>query len=159
MKRIILFANIIALILLSNIYAQRPGGSDDWGRMGGKIEQLEKIKIIEELNLDEETTLKFFVKRNNHRESQKQLLEKRDLLFKNLTENFNSDENVDYKNELAKIFAIEKEMLVQKEKFYKSLSKIFSDKQLVQLSIFEFNFRNEVRHQFIKQGKKRIMNK
>ena len=59
MKRIIISC-LFALLLSSSLFAQRGEGPEEWGRMGGKIEQLEKIKIIEELNMDEETTLDSF---------------------------------------------------------------------------------------------------
>ena len=63
MKRIII-SSLFALLLSSFLFAQRGEGPGEWGRMGGQIEQLEKIKIIEELNMDEETTLRFFSRRN-----------------------------------------------------------------------------------------------
>ncbi len=147
------------LFLSINLFAQHPNPMDNMGRMGGKIEQLEKIKIIEELNLDEETTLLFFAKRNQHRESQKALLDKRDELFESLSENFDSDEEIDYKSKLNEIFLIEREMLKQREEFLKSLNTILTPKQIVQLTVFEFNFRNEVRHQFLKLGRRKSLDR
>ncbi len=144
------------MLFSSALFAQRGEGPGEWGRMGGKIEQLEKIKIIEELNLDEETTLKFFSRRNEHREGQRALIEKRDMLYKSLGENFDSEEEINYKEKTKEIFKIEKDMIAQKENFFNSLGDILSEKQMVQLVLFEFNFRNEVRHQFMKQGQRRM---
>ncbi len=156
MNRLIIISSLIVLLFTTSLFAQRNEGHGEWGRMGGKIEQLEKIKIIEELNMDEETTLKFFARRNEHRENQRAIIEKRDQLFKSLSENFNSEEDVNYKEKIKEIFGIEKEMITQREVFFNSLGDILSEKEMVQLVIFEFNFRNEVRHQFMKQGQRRM---
>ena len=155
MNRLTIILSVIVL-LTTTLLAQRNEGMGEWGRMGGKIEQLEKIKIIEELYLDEETTLKFFSRRNEHRESQRALIEKRDFLYKTLSESFASEEDINYKEKTKEIFIIEKDMLEQRENFFNSLRDILSEKQMVQLVVFEFNFRNEVRHQFMKQGKRRM---
>ena len=154
MKRIII-SSLFALLLASSLFAQRGGGPGEMERMGGQIEQLEKIKIIEELNLDEETTLRFFSRRNEHRERQRGLIETRDQLFKTLSENFDTEEDINYKDKMAEIIEIEKSMLTERENFYNSLSDILTDKELVQLIVFEFNFRHEVRRQFMKQGQRR----
>jgi len=159
MKRLIIISSLFALIFTVTLFAQRGEGPGEWGRMGGKIEQLEKIKIIEELNMDEETTLKFFSRRNEHREGQRELIEYRDQLFKTLSENFDSGEDINYKEKTGEIFRIEKEMIAQKENFFNSLKDILTEKELIQLIIFEFNFRNEVRQQFMKQGQRRMKRK
>ena len=156
MRRLIIISSLIALIFTTTLFAQRGEGPGEWGRMGGKIEQLEKIKIIEELNMDEETTLKFFSRRNEHREKQRALIEYRDQLFKTLSENFDSEEDINYKEKTVEIFEIEKKMTTERVDFFNSLTDILTEKEMVQLIIFEFKFRNEVRHQFMKQGQRRM---
>ena len=159
MKKILVAVIIFAIQFSTTLLAQRSEHPGGWGKMSGKIEQLEKIKIIEELNMDEETTLKFFARRNEHRVAQKKIIKKRDQLFKTLSENFDSEENVDYKEKMKEVFEIEEEMLSQRENFLTSLSDILTEKQVAQLILFEFNFRNEVRHQFMKQGQRRMKRK
>lgn len=152
------FIQLMITIFLSffiTSFAQNSEMGKDFGRMGAKIEQLEKIKIIEELNLNDETTLLFFAKRNAYRANQKKILHRRNKLYKKLNNSFDSNDNIDYKSKLDEIFEIEKEMQIQREDYFKSLDKILSPKQIIQLIVFEFNFRNEVRHQFIKLGDKK----
>ncbi len=156
MNRLMIISGLIALIFTTSLFAQRNEGPGEWGRMGGKIEQLEKIKIIEELNMDEETTLKFFSRRNEHRETQRALIERRDKLFTTLSENFDSEEDINYTEKTEEIFGIEKEMIIEREKFFNSLGDILTEKEMAQLIIFEFKFRNEVRRQFMKQGQRRM---
>ena len=156
MNRLMIISGFIALIFTSSLFAQRGEGHGEWGKMGGQIEQLEKIKIIEELNMDEETTLRFFSRRNEHRERQRALIKKRDQLFITLSENFDADEDINYKSKMEEIIEIEKGMLIEKEEFFNSLSDILTEKEKVQLIIFEFKFRKEVRQQFMKQGRRRM---
>jgi hypothetical protein len=47
-------------------------------------------------------------------------------------------------------------MVAKRKEFIDSLSDIFTEKQQVQLVLFEFYFRQEMRHQFMKQGKRRM---
>lgn len=154
-KQLVLLISILAILFNTSLFAQRDDSPGEWGRMHSKIEQLEKIKIIELLNLDEATTLKFFSRRDEHHDSQRALIDKRDLLYDKLNENFKTDEEINYKQKIAEIFVIEKEMLAQREKFFNSLKDILTEKQIAELIVFESNFRNEIRHQFIKQGEKK----
>ncbi len=159
MKNLIVVLSLVATLFPTILLAQKSGHPGEWGRMGGKIEQLEKIKIIEELNMDEETTLKFFARRNKHHVEQRELIAKRDELFKTLIDSFELEEEINYKEKKEEIFKIEKEMLMQRENFLNSLRDILSEKKIIQLILFEFNFRNEVRHQFMKQGQRRMQRK
>lgn len=155
LKQIMIIA--FGFVLLSNfsIYAQRSNKNGDMGKMHSKIEQLEKIKLIELLNLDEQTTLKFFARRDEHRDKQHILIDKRDNLYDMLNENLKSNNEINYKSKISEVFAIEREMIVQREKFFNSLKDILTEKQIAQIIAFESNFRDEMRHQFIKQGEKR----
>jgi hypothetical protein len=156
MKKLMTLLSLITLILVTPLFAQGNEGPKPWGRMGGKIQQLEKIKIIEELNMDEETTLKFFSRRTEHRENQKYLIEKKNELLEDINKSLNAEYNINYKEKAEEIFGIEQEMLSKREKFFNSLVDILTEKQMVQLIVFEFNFRNEMRHQFIKQNQRRM---
>ena len=152
-----LLLTFLAIMLIFNSFclAQNNGKINEWGRMHGKIEQLEKIKIIELLDLNEQTTLKFFSRRDSHRDEQRRLMDKRDLLYDDLNNIFNSNDEIDYQIKINEIFNIEKEMLNSREKFFNSLKDMFSTKQIAELIVYESNFRKEMRHQFIKQGEKR----
>ena len=53
-----------------------------------KIEQLEKIKLIEALDMDEQTTLKFFARRNESRSRIDKLNDSLDTITDNLESKF-----------------------------------------------------------------------
>ena len=158
MKQIVFIASVLLFFVATN-FAQSPGvppPPGEWGRMGGKIEQLEKIKLIEELNLNEETAVRFFARRNEHRESLRSILQKRNALYKELSNEIKLDKKDSLKEKVNEIFLIEDEMVAKRKEFIDSLSDIFTEKQQVQLVLFEFYFRQEMRHQFMKQGKRRM---
>jgi len=157
MNRLMIISSLITLMITTSLFAQRNEQPGEWGRMGGKIEQLEKIKIIEELDFDEETAIRFFVRRNKHRENQKDLIEKRDLFYKDLADEVDSEDEGKLKSKVDKIFQIENEMLNNRKEFLYSLNDFLTEKEIAQLILFEFNFRKEVRSQFMKQGRKRMM--
>jgi len=154
--KLVVIASISILFLFNSFtLAQNDDRENKWSRKHGKIEQLEKIKIIELLDLDEQTTLTFFSRRDEHHDQQRSLMDKRDLLYDELYKTFNSKDEVDYHSKISEIFAVETEMLKHRENFFSSLSDILTEKQIAELIVFEVNFRTEMRHQFIKQTEKR----
>jgi septal ring factor EnvC (AmiA/AmiB activator) len=126
----------------------RPPGMPE-GRPGGmkKIEQLEKIKLIEVLDMDEETTLKFFARRNAHNEKVKQLIDQSKKQLDAIDDKL-KEKPVDEKelnSMIDKYFAEEKEIGKEKEAFIRSLSDILSVTQMAKLVVFEKKFRDEIR--------------
>lgn len=158
MNKIISLTGLAMLLFISTTLAQRET-LPEWGRMDGKIEQLEKIKLLEELKMDETTMLKFFSRRAEHRKNLKVILGKRDSLFRRLKKGLRSEDEIDYSNEIQEISQIERLILKEKESFTNTLHNILTDKQIVELMVFEFYFRNEIRHQFMKKHMKRMNRK
>jgi hypothetical protein len=151
--------SLLLFLISITTLAQSPRMEGEWGKMSGKIEQLEKIKLIEELDLSEETTLRFFARRNEHRDGLRLLLEKKKLLYSELSDVVNSNDDSNLKENTDKILQIEEEMILERKKFIESLHDILTEKQIAQLVLFEFNFRKEMRHQFMKQRMKRMHKK
>jgi len=123
----------------------------------GKIEQLEKIKLIEELNLSEDVAIKFFARRNSNKLEQKELMKTRNELYKKLNKLVGEEKHSDYKKTIDEIMNVEEGMLQKRKDFIYSLDDILTQKQIAQLILFEYRFRKEMRHQFIKQGQRRMM--
>lgn len=148
---------LFVLFLLTQIIsAQEHFSKERWGMQGGRVSELEKIKLIEELQLDEETTLRFFSRRNLHQKTQKKIALKRDSLLTMLNQKIEEDDNkTDYQREINGILSIDKELLDERIKFFRSLSDIFSYEQIAQLMVFEKKFRSEIRKQILKHGRGR----
>lgn len=122
---------------------------------GKRFDDLEKIKLLEVLELDEETTLKFFARRNELKRKVDDLLnDQREVLIKlqNLLESDKSDEEYDVLIEKT----LNTNTLISKEKnrFIKSLSDILSKEQIAQYILFEKKFRNDIKDLLIERGRK-----
>ncbi len=111
-----------------------------------KLEQLERLKLIDVLNLNEETTLRFFARQKEFRnmmdinkKEAKKLLSKMQKLIKAGNK----------KNELRKTIesylALGEKTAAQKSEFTKSLSDILTEEQIAKLLVFEMKFREDVR--------------
>ncbi len=146
-KIIILFSIFFAFNTITK--AQMGEGPRDRKSPNGmeKIEQLEKIKLIEVLDMDEETTLKFFARKNEHNNIMKQLMDKSIKQLDAINEKL-QEKSVDEKglnSMIDKYFSIEDEILKERETFVKSVSDILSVTQIAKLVVFEKRFRDEIR--------------
>jgi hypothetical protein len=122
-----------------------------------KIEELEKVKLIEALNMDEQTTLKFFARRSEHMNKMKKLVRKSDNLLDKISEENkkNSDNNsAELKKMIADYLACSGDMIKEKEHFINSLSDILSYEQISKLLVFEKRFREELKGILFRQRMK-----
>lgn len=122
-----------------------------------RLERLEKFKLVEALELDEETTLKFFSRRTEHRKKMQSLQQKSDdKLFE--IENSLTKDNIS-EAETKKLFNeyldIERSIHNERMRFFNSLSDILSYKQINKIIIFERKFRQELRDVIIKERQRR----
>mgnify|MGYP006314490523 FL=1 len=114
-----------------------------------KLEQLEKIKLIESLDMDEDTSVRFFARRNESKREIQELEKKTDDIIFELEKSFNSEDK--YQDEKQK--QLISEMLKDREaiemkrnQFIKSLDDILSTEQIAKLIVFEKRFREEIRN-------------
>jgi len=145
------FSLLILLMLSTTLFAQRGKWQDEEARE--KFEQLEKIKLIETLEMDEETTLRFFARRSEHRKQQDEIQEKIRQKIDNLDVIFKSGRvaTVDeIKSGVNEINNLQLQFGKGRVDFVNSLSDILSYEQIAKLMIFEKRFRNEVRKLLIK---------
>ncbi len=112
-----------------------------------KIEQLEKIKLIEALDMDEQTTLKFFARRNEHNNKMKELMEKSRQQLDSIDEKL-KEKPVNEKmlnSMIDQYFTYESDIEKEKEAFIHSVSDILTVTQIAKLVVFEKKFRDEIR--------------
>lgn len=129
-----------------------PGGRKHKDR----IDQLEKIKLAEELNLDDETLFTVFEIRDRFIGLQKETLDKRDSLVNKLDQEFVSgNTKVDDKNYakyMKQLSDYELQIAKQRSEFIKSLEQVLSKENVVRYIVFEQKFRQMVR-QFFMEGR------
>jgi hypothetical protein len=123
-----------------------------------KIEALEKIKLIETLDMDEETTVKFFARRNDHQEKMKNLFDELDEKRSMIKEKISSAKN-DNEPEIKKMvdnyFLLQEKLDDERKRFINSLADILSYKQIAELTLFERRFREEIREILFHHKKKK----
>ena len=124
-------------------------------RMREKYRQLEKLKLLETLQLDEETAIRFFSRRNKFFNEQKEILEKRKELIEK-AENMLSKNDADYNSIITGMKKIEKELLNKRIAFLDSVTDILTQKQIVKMIIFDFKFKQEIRNILMKRNKRKL---
>jgi len=122
-----------------------------------RIERLEKLKLIESLDLDEEKTLIFFARRTAHRKSTINLQEQAENKIFAIEKLLNSEKVND--RELKKLIdeysALEKNINDERAIFIASLKDILSTEQIARLMIFERKFKKEIKDVIIRDRQRR----
>jgi len=122
-----------------------------------KIEELEKIKLIDALGMDEQTTLRFFARRAKFKDEQRKLFNQENNLVSKLEDAVKSGKSndADLKNMINQYLDLENQIVNTKQKFINSLPDILSYKQISELLVFEKRFREEIRNLLFRERMKR----
>jgi hypothetical protein len=115
-----------------------------------RFEEFEKMKIIEILDLEEESAVRFFARRNTHMKDQRALIEKRDSLLRSFYSKMKEPETEiapeEYDQNLDTMFEIETELFQKRRDFYSSLDDILTKEQVAKLVVFEYRVMREARN-------------
>ncbi len=141
------FFIIGTLFLFTSTFAQMHDGPRH--HMREKLEQLEKIKLIETLNMDEETTLRFFSRRNKLQMKVDEIKERGEHNFKQLDSMLKSGGSYT-DEELISLIDETKSIPVQIEKarleFMSSLNDLLTTEQIASFILFERKFKEKLRN-------------
>src|ERR1035437_867715 len=123
-----------------------------------KIEELEKVKLLDVLNLDEATSAKLFTRRNQNRTKIWDIEDKINNDLQNIEFEIKKGKDEDV-NKIQKMNEeyLNLSMEVEKEKlsFLRSLSDILTPEQIGKYIVFERKFREEIRDLLMKERIKR----
>lgn len=122
-----------------------------------KIEELEKVKLIETLQMDEETSLRFFSRRNEHRVKVKEINDNLDLLLKEIEDKVRSSQDgndSELKKQVDDYILLHQKLTDERKRFLLSLNDILSAKQIASLTLFERRFKEEIRDVLIKKRRR-----
>ncbi len=150
MKNILL---IMSFILLTSFGLSAQPIRDDRGPMK-KIEDLEKIKLVETLNMNEETTLRFFTRFDKFKQSQHQLINKSNNIIdklEDLVKDGKGDNDAKIKQLVNEHFEIEEQLVKGRENFVHSIRDILDQNRIAKLLVFEKRFREEIRNALFRQ--------
>ena len=143
-----LFMILFSIILLTPIiYSQQMKENKMKNRE--KLEQLEKIKLIESLDMDEDTSIRFFARRNESKREIQELEKKTEDIIIELEKSFNTeDKNQDEKQKqlISEMLKNRESIELKRNQFINSLGDILSTEQIAKLIVFEKKFRDEIRN-------------
>lgn len=149
MKNIIL----ISLLLLFSLPALSQERRER-RMMDNKIEQLEKVKLIESLNLNEEQLVRFFARRNENRKEIEKLEMRSDEIIRvleKLTDGPNDKNIAEQKRLLDEFLDIRIQIENKRKQFILSLNDILSPEQVTKLVVFEKRFKDEIKKILMKR--------
>lgn len=123
-------------------------------KMDSKIEQLEKVKLIEALDLTEDQSVRFFARRNEHRREIEKLEERSDELLRimeNMLDERDEKNLAEQKKLLNELLDIRIQIENKRRQFILSLNDILTFDQISRLVVFEKKFREEIRKILMKR--------
>jgi vacuolar-type H+-ATPase subunit I/STV1 len=135
------------------VFAQNHGKGDKNMKPLQKIEEWEKMKLIEVLNLNEDTSVRFFARRNELQKKIREILDQRDDLAKKMEAEFKDDSKVSdavYQEQVNNLIASEIKIQKEKETYIKGLGDILSPEQIAKLTVFEIRLRREIREKLMR---------
>lgn len=155
MKKVIYF---IVFILFASYSAnaqqmRHHRGPGDKGDARAKIEELEKIKLLEALKLDEPTMLKFFSRRDQYQAKVKQLNESAEDVLHQMEKEIGQDatsNSPELKKLVDQYLDIQSKIGKSRSEFIQSVSDILSYDQICKYLVFERKFREEIRNLLFK---------
>jgi hypothetical protein len=157
MLKHILLAALAILILTSPNFAQKR----DRMKAMQKMEELKKIKLIDVLQLDEETSIKFFTRRSEHIKKIEELIQLRNDKIDKIEDILKSDESNNESiltKEINDFHQLEEKEFQERQRFLKSASEILTPEQMAKLIVFEERFRRDVSGLLFRERFKKFRN-
>lgn len=116
------------------------------GRPGQRIEQFKKLRLIEALKLDEDTSVRFFAKYNKHEDAMRDINKDRDGLLDQLQGMRKSDAtDVEMGKVIDNLISLDKKLSEERSRFADDIKNVLSTKQIADLFLFERSFARNVR--------------
>ncbi|MBI2618632.1 MAG: hypothetical protein HYW57_00955 [Ignavibacteriales bacterium] len=111
-----------------------------------RVEQYKKIRLMETLSLDEETSIRFFARYHRHREELRKLNMRRNSLIDELqTLRRREASDAEYKKVLEELRKLADPAVEIREQYFDEIGKILTPKQMAEYVIFERSFLQNLR--------------
>ncbi len=151
MKKILLLS-ILTLLLSTFSFPQNNRGQLNNARE--KIKQLEKIKLIEALNMNEDTSIRFFSRRNKFLTKIDSLNDEASIILDRLQLDFKSARVIrseEYQKKIDQYLSLQNQIVKTRDDFIHSLNDILSEEQIAKMLVFEKKFREDVKNILLKE--------
>ncbi|MBN1301683.1 MAG: hypothetical protein JW995_10755 [Melioribacteraceae bacterium] len=146
----------IIFIFLSGLGVLVAQGRNNQGHpklMQNRLQELEKIKIIETLSLDEESSIRFFSRRSEYLSQQKLIFDKRSQIMDEIQELLEKDtaDSSIFKLKVNELLSMDKKLVSNKEEFFNNIKDILTDVEIAKLIVVEHLFRSEIQNELRKK--------
>lgn len=149
--------NVLLMIFLASIIFAQPHSRNRKNDFGKRFEDLEKIKLLEILDLDEDEAIKFFARRNKFKNKLDEIISEGEDLQNEMEKSLGSEGNEkQFSSYIEKSVEIERKFLIEKSNFYSSVEDILTKEQIVKLILFERKFKRNIRDLLIEKGRKKF---
>lgn len=116
------------------------------GPAAERIDQFKKVRLMETLKMDEETSIRFFSRYNKYTESLRTIQKEHNELVDQLQKLNNSNaSNSEIEQAIKDIGMIEEKIAETRSKFLVELKEVISIKQIAEYVVFERNFNRNLR--------------
>lgn len=111
-----------------------------------RVEQFKKMRLIEDLQLDEETSIRFFARYNKQTEALRDIDKQQAAIIRQLKELIRTNAPAAEMDAAIKNYCkLESQSADIRAKFVEGLKEIFTPKQIAEYLIFEQNFNQNLR--------------
>lgn len=139
---------LLILVLTITVMSFPQQDHDKIIKQRNKLRQLEKVKLIDALNLDEDTSVRFFARRDEMQKTVDALNDKEEDILQRLNETFDSnDKNKEttQKQLINEFIDLKGKIENKRREFITSLSDIMPTEKIARYLVFEQKFREEIR--------------
>jgi len=151
-----LFFVVLLFLIPISINAQnfRDRKDQDFGKRWGRIEEFKKLKMIEELKLSDEESVKFYSKYNQLTSQFKEIETERRKAINDLEKIVNDpSRSAELEKKIDYIESLEQRMLNNRLTFMSEIRKILSLDKVARYIVFERNFQRELQR-IVRDAKK-----
>ncbi|MGD1044657.1 MAG: hypothetical protein ABR936_04905 [Bacteroidota bacterium] len=135
---------IFTLVISLNLSAQDQ--LPERGPAAERIEQFKKVRLMEVVKMDEETSIRFFVRYNKYVETLRTIQKDHNTLIDQLQMlSRSSANNADIERAIKDIGMCEEKIAETRSKFLEELKDVISIKQVAEYVVFERNFNKNLR--------------
>lgn len=146
MRMSVLFSSIVLMIASISVGQDQPPPPPWRGPGAERIAQFKKIRLMETLKMNEETSIRFFIRYNKHNEEIQKIESNRNAYIDQLQELVRSNAaDADIEKIINDINLIDEKLVEQRLKFLKELKEILTVKQIAEYITFERNFNQNLR--------------
>lgn len=149
---------IIALSSVASAQDDPPPPPEGFGggRGGARLQHFKKLRLIEELKLGEEESVRFFARQRAHEEKMRDLMSGRNDVVGRLDKMIeNQHTQADVQKLCDQIRELDRKIVDERERFFDEQRKALTPEQFARFLVFEWKFGRQVRDAMGERFRKR----